>query len=72
MYNSINSAVIKSILHQMKFIDLVKEIEFMRSQIQVLEDGNKKNMFLRLYHFANERKDELKQNYRPFKTSSNV
>ena len=72
MYNTINPAVIKSILIRMKLKDLIVEMEFMRSQIEILEHGNKRNMFLRLYHFSKDREEKLIEYRNSFKRSPNV
>jgi hypothetical protein len=52
MYNSVNPAIIKSILGGMKKPDLLKEILFIQQELESLEKGNKRNMMLRLHQFA--------------------
>ena len=52
MYNSVNPAVIKSILGRMKKTDLLKEIRFIQQELETLEKGNKRTMMLRLHQFA--------------------
>jgi hypothetical protein len=52
MYNSVNPAVIKSILAGMKKPDLLKEIQFIQQELENLEKGNKRSMMLRLHQFA--------------------
>ena len=54
MYNRTNPAVIKSILSKLPKAELIKQIEFMKTQIQELEPSNKRTMFLNLYHFSNQ------------------
>ena len=44
MYNSVNPAVIKSILGGMKKPDLLKEILFIQQELESLEKGNKRNI----------------------------
>ncbi len=34
--------------------ELIKQIEFMKTQIQELEPGNKRSMFLNLYIYSNQ------------------
>lgn len=54
MYSRTNPAVIKSILFMLPKSELIKQIEFMKTQIQELEPGNKRSMFLNLYIYSNQ------------------
>jgi hypothetical protein len=59
MYNSVNPAVIKSILGGMKKPDLLKEIRFIQQELETLEKGNKRTMMLRLHQFATNQYNNL-------------
>ena len=59
MYNSVNPAVIKSILGGMKKTDLLKEIQFIQQELKSLEKGSKKSMMLRLHQFATNQYNNL-------------
>ncbi len=59
MYNSVNPAVIKSILGGMKKSDLLKEIQFIQQELETLEKGNKRTMMLRLHQFATNQYNNL-------------
>jgi hypothetical protein len=59
MYNSVNPAVIKSILGGMKKPDLLKEIQFIQQELETLEKGNKRTMMLRLHQFATNQYNNL-------------
>ena len=59
MYNSVNPAVIKSILGVMKKPDLLKEILFIQQELESLEKGNKRNMMLRLHQYATNQYNNL-------------
>lgn len=60
MYNSVNPAVIKSILSRMSADDLQIEIDYMEARIEILEEGNKLTMFERLLKFAKNQPHTLK------------
>jgi hypothetical protein len=52
MYKRTNPAIIKSILFRMNQIELIEEIQYIKTQIERLQPGNKKRMFIKLYQFA--------------------
>jgi hypothetical protein len=52
MYKRTNPAIIKSILLRMNQIELIEEIQYIKTQIESLQPGNRKRMFIKLYQFA--------------------
>ena len=62
MYNLINPAVAKSIMLRMDGLQLQTEIAFFELELENLENGNKRKMYLNLRAFAQWRLKKLNSN----------
>jgi hypothetical protein len=59
MYNSINPAVAKSIMLRMDGLQLQTEIAFFENELENLENGNVRKMYLNLRAYAQRRLKSL-------------
>lgn len=62
MYNLINPAVAKNIMLRMDGQQLQTEIAFFELELETLENGNKRKMYLNLRAFAQRRLKKLNSN----------
>jgi len=60
MYSTVNPAVAKSIMKRMNQEELNTELAFFEVELKKVQEGNYKNMLLRLQEFAKERYEMLR------------